>query len=135
MGGRIADDIVFSYVSTGASNDIVQATRIAKAMVTEYGMNSDLGPISYSDNDHEVFIGRSLGTSKSYSEATAAEIDEEVKKIISKCYTEAKTILSDNINILHLVANQLLEKEKLSGEEFDKLFETPAPSATVDATI
>ena len=135
MGGRIAEDIVFSDVSTGASNDIVQATRIAKAMVTEYGMNSDLGPISYSDNDHEVFIGRSLGTSKSYSEATAAEIDEEVKKIISKCYTEAKTILSDNINILHLVANQLLEKEKLSGEEFDKLFETPAPSATVDATI
>ncbi len=133
MGGRIAEDIIFNDVSTGASNDIVQATRIAKAMVTEYGMNSDLGPISYSDNDHEVFIGRSLGTSKSYSEATAAEIDEEVKKIISKCYTEAQTILSDNINILHLVANMLLEKEKLSGEEFNKLFETPSTTPSPDA--
>ena len=133
MGGRIAEDIIFNDVSTGASNDIVQATRIAKAMVTEYGMNSDLGPISYSDNDHEVFIGRSLGTSKSYSEATAAEIDEEVKKIISKCYTEAQTILSDNINILHLVANMLLEKEKLSGEEFNKLFETPSTTPAPDA--
>ncbi|MBP3348881.1 MAG: ATP-dependent zinc metalloprotease FtsH, partial [Clostridia bacterium] len=79
MGGRIAEDIIFNDISTGASNDIVQATRIAKAMVTEYGMNSDLGPISYSDNNHEIFIGRSLGTQKSYSEATSAQIDLEVK--------------------------------------------------------
>lgn len=129
MGGRIAEDIIFNDVSTGASNDIVQATRIAKAMVTEYGMNSELGPISYSDNDHEVFIGRSLGTSKSYSETTAAEIDEEVKSIISKCYNEAQKILSDNINVLHLVATKLLENEKLSGEEFNKLFEAPVNDA------
>lgn len=125
MGGRIAEDIIFNDISTGASNDIVQATRIAKAMVTEYGMNSDLGPISYSDNNHEVFIGRSLGTQKSYSEATAAEIDNEVKSIVTRCYAEAKQILLDNIDKLNEVANRLLENEKLSGEEFNKIFEAP----------
>lgn len=125
MGGRIAEDIIFNDISTGASNDIVQATRIAKAMVTEYGMNSDLGPISYSDNNHEVFIGRSLGTQKSYSEATAAEIDNEVKNIVTKCYAEAKQILMDNIDKLNEVANRLLENEKLSGEEFNAIFDGP----------
>lgn len=135
MGGRIAEDIVFNDISTGASNDIVQATRIAKAMVTEYGMNSDLGPISYSDNNHEVFIGRSLGTQKSYSEATAAEIDNEVKLIVTRCYAEAKQILLDNIDKLNEVANRLLENEKLSGEEFNKIFDAPQQSGenTVDS--
>ncbi len=125
MGGRIAEALIFNDVSTGASNDIVQATNIARAMVTEYGMNSDLGPISYSDNEHQVFIGRSLGSSKSYSEATAAHIDKEVKAIISKCYSEATAILSTNMDKLHMIANALLEKEKISGEEFNKFFEQP----------
>ena len=138
MGGRIAEDIIFHDISTGASNDIVQATRIAKAMVTEYGMNSSLGPISYSDNNHEIFIGRSLGTQKSYSEATAADIDNEVKLIINKCYEEATKILTDNIDKLNQVANMLLENEKLSGEDFDNIFRQPeaveeAPDATEEA--
>ncbi len=127
MGGRIAEDIIYKDVSTGASNDIVQATRIAKAMVTEYGMNSSLGPISYSDNDHEVFIGRSLGTSKSYSEVTAAQIDTEIKQIITDCYAAAEKILTDNIDKLHTVADLLMENEKISGEEFAKLFEESTP--------
>lgn len=131
MGGRIAEDIIFNDISTGASNDIVQATRIAKAMVTEYGMNSDLGPISYSDNNHEVFIGRSLGTQKSYSEATAAEIDNEVKNIVNRCYAEAKQILMDNIDKLNEVANRLLENEKLSGEEFNAIFDGPQDTENV----
>ncbi len=130
MGGRIAEALIFNDISTGASNDIVQATRIAKAMVTEYGMNSDLGPISYSDNNHEVFIGRSLGTQRTYSEATAADIDAEVKAIVTRCYEEATRILTENIDKLNLVANLLLENEKLSGEEFNALFEEkPAEEA------
>lgn len=129
MGGRIAEDIIFNDISTGASNDIVQATHIAKAMVTEYGMNSDLGPISYSDNNHEIFIGRSLGTQKSYSEATSAQIDLEVKTIINTCYAEAQKILTDNIDKLHAVAQMLLDNEKLSGEEFNRIFDGPSPDA------
>ena len=135
MGGRIAEDIIFHDISTGASNDIVQATRIAKAMVTEYGMNSSLGPISYSDNNHEVFIGRSLGTQKSYSEATAADIDNEVKLIINKCYEEATKILTDNLDKLNMVANMLLENEKLSGEDFDNIFKEVPEVVENDETV
>ncbi|MBE5817557.1 MAG: ATP-dependent metallopeptidase FtsH/Yme1/Tma family protein [Clostridiales bacterium] len=135
MGGRIAEDIIFHDISTGASNDIVQATRIAKAMVTEYGMNSSLGPISYSDNNHEIFIGRSLGTQKSYSEATAADIDNEVKLIINKCYAEATKILTDNLDKLNQVANMLLENEKLSGEDFDNIFKEAPEVVENDETV
>ena len=88
MGGRIAEELIFNDVSTGAYGDIIQATNIARKMITEYGMSDKLGPINYSDDNHEVFIGRSLGVSKSYSEETASVIDEEVKKLIDRCYRD-----------------------------------------------
>ena len=126
MGGRIAEELIFNDVSTGAYGDIIQATNIARKMITEYGMSDKLGPINYSDDNHEVFIGRSLGVSKSYSEETASVIDEEVKKLIDRCYREATAILQNNLDKLHKLAAVLLEKEKITGDEFNAMFETPA---------
>ena len=128
MGGRIAEALIFNDISTGAYGDIIQATNIAKKMITEYGMSEKLGPINYSNEDHEVFIGRSLGTSKSYSEETSAIIDNEVKDLIDRCYKEATAILQNNLDKLHQLAAVLLEKEKISGDEFLALFDAPAPA-------
>ncbi len=125
MGGRIAETLIFNDYGTGAYGDIIQATNVARAMVTKFGMSSELGPINYSDEDHEVFIGRSLGTTKPYSEATAARIDDEVKAIVEQCYKDAEKILTDNLDKLHAVAGMLIEKEKITGEEFRHMFEAP----------
>ena len=123
LGGRVAEALILDDVSTGASNDIERATKMARAMVTVYGMSERIGTVQFGGDEGEVFLGRDFAQTKSYSEETAAVIDEEIKRIIDTAYNTAKKILSDNIDKLHIVAGILLEKEKISGEEFDKVFE------------
>ncbi|MCQ2520334.1 MAG: ATP-dependent zinc metalloprotease FtsH [Lachnospiraceae bacterium] len=122
LGGRIAEDIIFGDITTGASSDIKKATKVAKAMVTKYGMSKNIGVICYGDDDDEVFIGRDLAHTKGHSEAVAGEIDKEVKAIIDDCYEKAENIIKENMDVLHACANLLLEKEKISREEFEALF-------------
>ena len=122
LGGRVAEALILNDISTGASNDIERASQIARSMVTVYGMSSRLGAIMYGQGQGEVFLGRDLAQTKNYSEETAAIIDEEVKAIIDKAYNTAKQILAANIDKLHIVAGILLEKEKIDGEEFDRVF-------------
>ena len=124
LGGRIAESLIFDDVTTGASQDIKQATSTAKDMVMKYGFSENIGMINYADED-EVFIGRDLGhTSRGYSEEVAKTIDSEVKKIIDKAYADAKKILEDHIAILHACAKLLIEKERIDRQEFEALFET-----------
>lgn len=121
LGGRVAESIIFEDVSTGASNDIERATEIARSMVTKYGMSEKLGPIAFGENSNEVFIGRDMGHTKNYSEKVAAEIDNEIHSLVKEGYDAAHKILSDNIDKLHSVSKILMEKEKLSGEEFEQI--------------
>lgn len=123
LGGRVAEALVLDDISTGASNDIERASKIAREMVMKYGMSEKLGPISFGSTQEEVFLGKEMTTSRNYSEKIAYEIDEEVKDIITRAYTYAERILKENIDKLHKVAGILIEKEKISGEEFDKIFE------------
>ena len=123
LGGRASEELVLGDISTGASNDIQRATQIAKAMVTKYGMSDRIGTITLGSDQDEVFIGRDWGHEKSYSEETAGVIDEEVKKIIDNAYMEAKNILREHRDKLDRVAEVLVEKEKITGEEFDQIFE------------
>ena len=123
MGGRIAEEIIFDDVTTGASQDIKQATSIARAMVTKYGMSEKVGMISYDNDDDEVFIGRDLAHTKSYGEHVAAEIDSEVKRIIDECYEKAKAIIQEHVSVLHRCTELLIEKEKIGQDEFESLFE------------
>ena len=122
LGGRVAEQLVLEDISTGASNDIERATKIARSMVTKYGMSERVGAIMLGSNQEEVFLGRDFAQSKEYSEETAAIIDEETKKIIDKAYSRAEKILNDNMEKLHKVAEVLLEKEKIDGEEFEQIF-------------
>ncbi len=122
LGGRIAESLIFDDITTGASQDIKQATKRARDMVTKYGFSESLGMINYASDDDEVFIGRDLAHTRSYSENVAKIIDEEVKKIIDDCYDKAKQILTDNLQVLHDCANLLLEKDRISREEFEALF-------------
>lgn len=123
LGGRIAEEIVFDDITTGASQDIKQATSTAKSMVTKYGMSEKLGLICYGDDDDEVFIGRDLAHARGYADNTASEIDAEVKRIVSTCYEKAKKIIIEHRDVLEKSANLLLEKEKIGREEFEALFE------------
>ena len=123
LGGRASEELVLGDISTGASNDIQRATQIAKAMVTKYGMSDRIGTITLGSDNDEVFIGRDWGHEKSYSEETAGIIDEEVKRIIDNAYAEAKEILTEHRDKLDKVAEVLVEKEKITGEEFDSIFE------------
>ena len=123
LGGRASEELVLGDISTGASNDIERATGIAKAMVTKYGMSERIGTITLGSDQDEVFIGRDWGQEKSYSEETAGIIDEEIKKIIDEAYKEAKAILSKHRDKLDRVAEILVEKEKITGEEFDNIFQ------------
>ena len=123
LGGRVAEEIVLGDISTGASNDIERATQIAKAMCTKYGMSERLGTITLGSSQDEVFLGRDFTQEKSYSEETAGVIDEEIKKIIDWAYEEATRILKENRDKLDQVAAVLIEKEKITGEEFDAIFE------------
>ena len=122
LGGRVAEKLILDDISTGASNDIERATAISRAMVTKYGMSEKLGTITFGADQEEVFLGRDLAHAKEYSEETAAIIDEEVKKIVDAGYEKAINILSEQVDKLHAVAKILLEKEKIDGEEFDKIF-------------
>ena len=123
LGGRVAEELVFDDITTGASQDIRQATQTARDMVTKYGFSSKLGLINYDTDNDEVFIGRDLAHTRPYGENIAGQIDAEVKNIIDECYSRAKTIISENRDILDKSASLLLEKEKISREEFEALFE------------
>ena len=126
LGGRIAEEIIFDDITTGASSDIKKATKEARRMITRYGMSENIGVVNYDDDDDEVFIGRDLAHTKSYSESVAAEIDKEVKAIIDDCYGKAKAIIMEHEEVLHKCAELLLEKEKITREEFEGLFEKKA---------
>ena len=122
LGGRVAESLVLNDISTGASNDIERASKIARDMVTKYGMSERVGTITFGSGQEEVFLGRDLAQAKNYSEETAGIIDEEVKRIIDKAYNLAREILSNNMDKLTAVATKLLEKEKIDGEEFEEIF-------------
>ena len=123
LGGRVAEQLVLDDISTGASNDIERATKIAREMVTKYGMSETLGPICFGSGNDEVFLGKEMTSqSKNYSEHTAAQIDIEIKEIVMTAYRSAERILKENIEKLHKIAAVLIEKEKISGEEFEKIF-------------
>ena len=122
LGGRIAEEIIFGDITTGASSDIKKATKTARRMVTRYGMSDNIGVICYDDDDDEVFIGKDLAHAKAHSEEISGEIDKEVKRIIDDCYTKAKDIILQHEDVLHSCAQLLLEKEKITREEFEGLF-------------
>ena len=122
LGGRVAEQLVLSDVSTGASNDIERASKIARAMVMKYGMSEKLGPITFGSTQEEVFLGKEMNSQRNYSEKVASQIDEEVKDIITRAYNYAERLLKDNIDKLHKVAEILIEKEKMDSEEFDSIF-------------
>lgn len=122
LGGRIAEEIIFDDITTGASSDIKKATKEARMMVTRYGMSENIGVVSYDEDDDEVFIGRDLAHAKNHSETIAGEIDKEVKAIIDECYEKAKKIILEHEAVLHRCAELLLQKEKIGREEFEELF-------------
>ena len=122
LGGRVAEEIIFGDITTGASNDIKRATSEARAMVTKYGMSEKLGLIAYGDDEDEVFIGRDLAHTRGYSEEKAKEIDEEIQRIIRQCHDQAREIISQHIHVLHSCAELLLQKEKVHRDEFESLF-------------
>ena len=123
LGGRVAEELVFDDITTGASQDIKQATQMAKAMVTKYGMSDNIGLICYDNDDDEVFIGRDLAHTRGYSEGVASAIDQEIKRIIDECYAKAKQMIMDHRDVLDACANLLLEREKISQKEFEALFD------------
>ena len=123
LGGRMAEQLIIGDISTGASNDIERATQIARSMVTKYGMSEKLGTIMLGEDQNEVFLGRDIAHAKTYSEETAAQIDAEIKRIIDEGYNRAKQILTDHVDKLHQVAGVLMEKEKITSEEFEKVFD------------
>lgn len=135
LGGRIAEEIIFGDITTGASSDIKKATKTARRMVTRYGMSDNIGVICYDDDDDEVFIGRDLAHAKSHSEAVAGEIDKEVKAIVDECYAQAKLIIQEHIEVLHKCAALLLEKEKIGQAEFEALFTDEEPKSGVDKLL
>ena len=134
LGGRIAEELIFDDITTGASEDIRRATGIAKAMVTKYGMSANMGMVTYGDEQDEVFIGRDLAHSRGFSETTAAAIDREVKEIIDECYVKAKASIQAHRYVLEHCAQLLLEKEKIGRTEFEKLFDEEK-NATVSGEI
>ena len=123
LGGRIAEELIFGDITTGASSDIKSATNVARNMVTRFGMSDKLGTINYDADGDEVFIGRDLAKNRPYSEKVAGEIDEEVKRIVSESYEKATAIIQENMDVLHKTAALLLEKERVTREEFEALFE------------
>jgi cell division protease FtsH len=127
FGGRVAEEIVFNRISTGAANDIKQATDLAQQMIRSWGMSDDLGPLSYAKGEEQVFLGREIAQHRDYSESTAQKIDEEINKLIKNSYARAKTVLKENLDILHKLAERLLEKETVMGKELDELIHTLRP--------
>jgi cell division protease FtsH len=137
MGGRAAEDIIFNTFTTGAGNDIEQATEMARKMVCEWGMSDKLGPLSFGKKDEQIFLGREMSTHKNYSEATAVEIDTEIRRIVDESYTKAHSILQANLQNLHNLSECLIEKENLTGAEVDEIIAAGTPiygqQATADA--
>ena len=127
LGGRIAEQLIFDDITTGASSDIKKATKMARMMVTRFGMSENIGVVCYDDDDDEVFIGRDLAHAKAHSEMISGEIDKEVKQIIDSCYARATELIRENKEVLHACANLLLKKEKISRTEFEALFEEEKP--------
>ncbi len=123
LGGRAAEALVLGDISTGAQNDIERATKLARKMITQYGMSSNLGPMTYGTDEDEVFVGRDFGRTRNYSEEVAAAIDREMRSLIDKAYNKAEELLKENINKLHRVAEALLEKETLDSKEFEEVFQ------------
>jgi len=121
LGGRVAEQLIMGDISTGASNDIERASKIARAMVTKYGMTERLGAITYGNTQEEVFLGRDFTQQKNYSEEVAGLIDEEVKKIVDTAYQKATDLLNEHMEKLHKVAGVLMEKEKIDGDEFEEI--------------
>jgi cell division protease FtsH len=141
FGGRVAEEIVFNRISTGAANDIKQATDVAQKMIRNWGMSEGLGPLSFAKDDEHVFLGREIAQHRDYSEETARKIDQEINKLIEKAYDCAKNTLSENLDILHALADRLLEKETVLGKELDELilsmrpgFEFPSTTAVDEKT-
>ena len=126
LGGRVAEALVLDDISTGASNDIERATKIARAMVTKYGMSDKLGTIAYGNESDEIFIGRSMAQARTYSEEVAGQIDQEVKAIVDRAYTRCEDILTRRRKELDTIAQYLLEHETMDGQEFAKVFEAQA---------
>ena len=122
LGGRIAEELIFDSITTGASSDIKKATKVARSMVTRFGMSKNIGVICYDDDDDEVFIGRDLAHAKNHSELVSGEIDKEVKAIVDECYEKATAVIKENIEVLHKCADLLVEKERINREEFEALF-------------
>jgi len=131
MGGRAAEEIIFSTMTTGAGNDIERATEIARKMVCEWGMSDKMGPVSFGKKDEQIFLGREMATHKNYSEATAVEIDTEIRRIVDSNYARVKQLLTDNIDSLHKISLALIEKENLSGSEVDEILKAVAPLSDV----
>jgi len=127
FGGRVAEEIIFNRISTGAANDIKQATDVAQKMIRNWGMSEDLGPLSFAKDDEHVFLGREIAQHRDYSEETARKIDQEINNIIKKAYNLAKKTLSENLDILHALADRLLEKETVPGSELDELILSMKP--------
>ena len=123
MGGRVAEELVRGELTTGAGNDIERATYIARKMVCEWGMSEKLGPVTFGQKQEAIFLGREFARHQDYSEATARDIDDEVKGIVLSCYNRAKMLLETNIHVLHRVAKTLLEKEVVDGSEIKKIIE------------
>ncbi|MCM2356666.1 MAG: ATP-dependent zinc metalloprotease FtsH [Geobacteraceae bacterium] len=130
MGGRAAEEIIFNSKTTGAGNDIERATEIARKMVCEWGMSDTLGPVTFGKKDEQIFLGREMATHKNYSEATAVEIDGEIRLIVDDSYKRVRQLLTDNIDILHRLAHELVEKENLGGDEVERIVRGGAPVGT-----
>ena len=134
LGGRVSEALTMDDISTGASNDIERATKLARSMVTKYGMSDELGPITYGQDEGEPFLGRDMGHIRNYSEATSSAIDREIKRLMTNAYQKTESILKAHMEKLHEVAKYLFENEKMSGEEFAKVMEDkgPAPESPQD---
>jgi len=126
MGGRAAEEIIFSTMTTGAGNDIERATEMARKMVCEWGMSEKLGPVSFGKKDEQIFLGREMAMHKNFSEATAVEIDTEIRRIVDENYARVKHMLTENVALLHIISSALVEKENLSGAEIDALIKPEA---------
>jgi len=127
LGGRAAEYLIFKDVTNGATHDIMRATSMARDMVTKYGMSEVLGPIQFGNENDEVFLGRDFAQSRNYGEEVASTIDKEVERIINTAYSQALEILQRNMDTMHKTADLLMQKERITGDEFRKLFDTPLP--------
>jgi len=130
LGGRAAEEIIFGDQTSGAGNDLERATEIARKMVCEWGMSDKVGPVTFGKREEQIFLGKDLARHKDYSEATALEIDKEIKRIVTENYKRAKTILEENVDLLHKLAEVLLEREVVDGKELDELVKQRRPEYT-----